>query len=266
MSHIYLATLGQRPEVITIALDWLKLRYPITGVALIHTDPVASPIATAFNQIRPVLDSYQPKTSIHYREVRRSNGQPLTDIEDTLTAESYYRAVITILSEFKQTGNTLHLMIAGGRKAMSVYAMLAASTLFGVQDKVWTLLSEPELIQRRGVYHLGQGEQDKIQMVALPMLPTRLAPGADALEMSERRRNPRADFLAKLSQREGEVAEALAQLPYATNRELSKHLGKAQSTVESQLESIYRKMVGFYDGGENVMHKRKALIDLLRGE
>jgi hypothetical protein len=74
---------------------------------------------------------------------------------------------------------------------------------------------------------LRTGERDKIQMVALPMLPVRLAPGADPLLVSQRRSTPRADFLAKLSQREGEVAEALAQLPYVTNRELAEHLGKS---------------------------------------
>jgi len=266
LSHIYLATLGQRPEVITIALDWLLMRYPITTVVVLHTDPVSSAIASAFNQLRPQLEKYSPAITCEYHEIKREDGQRLADISDTLTAESYYRAVVRCLIDYKQRGNTLHLMVAGGRKAMSAYALLAATTLFDAQDKVWTLLSEPELIEKRGVFHLSEAHRDKIQMVALPIQPARLAPGVDALEMSERRKNPRSDFLAKLTPQQRKVAEILMQTPASSNQDIAEQLNRTQSTIQKHLEAIYDKMVGFYDGGESVQHRRNALIALLRGD
>lgn len=266
MSHVYLATLGQRPEVITLALDGLlRMGYPIGTAVVLHTDPIGSPIASALESLRPVLAGYQPSITPLYREVMCPDGQPLHDITDTLSADSYHRALIHIFAEFKASTSALHLLVAGGRKAMSIYAMLAASVVFGAQDRVWTLLSEPELVARRGEFHLRAGDYDKIQMVALPMLTARLVPGADPIDAYERRADPRTDFLTKLSPAETAIAEALIQSPSATNAELAARLGKSQSTVEKQLESIYAKMVGFYDGGESVVHKRAVLVNLLRG-
>lgn len=266
MAHIYLATLGQRPEIVTIALDWLLPRYPITTVVILHTDPVGSPIASAFNQLRPQLEKYSPSLTITPHEIKGESGEHLTDISDTFSAESYYRAMIRCLSAYKHGRNTLHLMMGGGRKAMSAYAVLAATTLFDAQDKVWALLSEPELIQKRGQFHLNDADHDKIQMVALPIQPTRLAPGADALAMSAQRQHPRTHFLAKLTRKQREIAELLTRHPTASNYEIAAQLKRAQSTVEKHLEAIYDKMVGFYDGGESVQHRRNALIALLRGD
>jgi CRISPR-associated protein Csx14 len=267
MSHVYLATLGQRPEVITLALDGLlRMGYPIGAAVILHTDPIGSAITSALDSLRPVLAEYQPSITPIYRQVMRADGQPLRDITDTLSADSYHRALIHIFAEFKASASVLHLLVAGGRKAMSIYAMLAASVVFGTQDRVWTLLSEPELVARRGEYHLRAGDHNKIQMVALPILTARLAPGVDPLDAYERRADPRTDFLAKLSPAERAIAEALIQSPTNSNAELAARLGKSQSTVEKQLESIYAKMAGFYDGGESVVHKRAALVMLLRGD
>lgn len=266
MSHIYLATLGQRPEVITLALDGLlRMGYPIGAAVILHTHPVASPITEALDSLCPVLAEYQASITPIYREVKRADGHPLHDITDTLSADSYHRALIQIFAEFKGSASVLHLLVAGGRKAMSIYAMLAASVVFGAQDRVWTLLSEPELVARRGEFHLRPGDHDKVQMVALPMLTARLAPGVDPIDAYERRADPRTEFLAKLSRAESVIAEALIQSPSASNAELAARLGKSQSTVEKQLEAIYAKMVGFYDGGERVVHKRAVLVNLLRG-
>lgn len=265
MPDIYLATLGQRSEIVTLALDsLLRMGYSIDKAVVLHTDPSAAPITESLNNLRPVLADYASAIQPIYREVKRADGHPIQDITDTLSADSYYRALIHILAEFKASGSALHLLVAGGRKAMSIYAMLAASVVFGASDRVWTLLSEPELVARRGEYHLRPGDYDKMQMVALPILTARLAPGANPLEAYERRIHPRTDFLAKLSPAERTITEVLTQSPSVSNAELAARLGKSQSTVEKQLESIYAKMVGFYDGGESVIHKRAALVELLR--
>lgn len=42
MGTVFLATLGQCPEAITLALDRLHERYQYADVILLHTDPQAS--------------------------------------------------------------------------------------------------------------------------------------------------------------------------------------------------------------------------------
>lgn len=71
-------------------------------------------------------------------------------------------------------------------------------------------------------------------------------------------------FLAKLTPAEREVAELLRRNPYASNEQLGKIGHKSGRTVETQLASIYNKLIGFLDFGETINDKRQALLDILR--
>ena len=103
-----------------------------------------------------------------------------------------------------------------------------------------------------------------VQLVRLPVLPSRLAPGADPHLLPERRRSNLSDFLQKLSLKEREVVEALQQSPGITNEQIAKRLGKSRSTVESQFERVYDKLVGFLDLSDTVPStRRQLLINLL---
>ncbi len=57
MPHVLLATLGQRPETITIALDLLPDRYPIETVVVVHTEPNVSGIHAAIKTLQGVMTS-----------------------------------------------------------------------------------------------------------------------------------------------------------------------------------------------------------------
>lgn len=265
MSDIFFATLGQRPEAITLALDELLRRgTPIDRAVIIHTDAVASGIRDAYNTIRPILRHDYPAIVTTYEEVRFPDGRPLLDVTDQLSADAYYTAVLQTLINNADPAGHCHLLVAGGRKAMSIYAMLAASLLFRDNDRVWTILSEQVLVDQRGVFHVSSADQHRVQLVRLPVLPSRLAPGADPHLLPERRRSNRADFLSRLSDAERTLVEALAQSPRATNAQIAERLGKARATVETQLESIYAKLHGFLDLSDTVpFSKRQMLISLL---
>ncbi|NOG51815.1 MAG: hypothetical protein HND48_22070 [Chloroflexi bacterium] len=79
------------------------------------------------------------------------------------SADAYYSAILQTLGEYADPAGHCHLLVAGGRKAMSIYAMLAASLLFRSGDRVWTLLSDEELTSRRGVFHIAPAEQHRVQ-------------------------------------------------------------------------------------------------------
>lgn len=267
MPDVFFATLGQRPEVITIALDVLLQRAcPIDRCVIIHTDAVASGISEALAAIKPVLKSYFPTVRPYYKEVCFQNGRPLQDVTDQMSADIYYSTIIDTLQEYADPAGRCHMLVAGGRKAMSIYAMLAASILFRSNDSVWTLLSDPPLVERRGVFHVSPAEQHRVQLVRLPVLPSRLAPGADPHRLTERRSSNLGDFLQKLTPKEREVVEAVKQSPGITNEQIAERLGKSRSTVESQLEKVYDKLVGFFDLSDTVPSSKRQLLAQLLNE
>ncbi len=267
MGYAFIATLGQRPEAITVAFDRLTEQYHYDLLAVLHTEPHTSGIAQAFADLCAVCDRDYPRLQTRFHEITYSDGSPLIDIEDRQSAEAYHRAALHVLYQYRREGYRLHLMIAGGRKAMSIYAMLAASLIFEPpHDRVWTVLSPESMMAQPGQFHIPAGMRDQVQLVDLPLRPARVAPGTDVEALLERPSSRSQSFLDKLTEAERELAKLLMENPYATNEELAKIAGKARRTIGNQLASMYDKMIGFLEFGEDIYNKRQALLDVLRGE
>jgi CRISPR-associated protein (TIGR02584 family) len=269
---VFIATLGQRAEAITVALDRLLEQYKYVQACIIHTQPQLSGIGEALTGLHLVLDKDYPDLHITYHELLQRHGTPLIDIIDRESAMEYHRAVLTVLSKCKTDGYTVHLLIAGGRKAMSVYATLAASLVFGARDRVWTVLSPDEMLSHRGMYHIPPGLKDQVQVIDLPLIPARIVPGSDPSvlledpeEVIHQRQDIRADFLRRLSKQERVLAKTLEEHPYATNEELANMLNKSPRTVENQFRAVYAKLVGYLDFTDELGRKRQALLDILQG-
>lgn len=272
MAHIFLATLGVRPEAITIALDLLRDRYPFTEAVIIHTDPQRPPIADAYSDVLSVLRQDYDRLHVRAHEIRRSNGSPMLDITDQDGAMDYFRSVYSLLAQYKSQLHTLHLMIASGRKAMSVYCTVAAALVFGSADRLWTVLSPDELVEQRGIFHIPPEMRAGVQVVELPLLPARVIPGslpADLLArpelLFERRGGLRDGFINLLTPQERILAETLAQNRYSSNEKIAALLNKSLRTVENQLYAIYDKMNSYFDFAEQINDKRQALIDIMLG-
>ena len=272
MPHLFLATLGQRPEAVTVGLDALRERYTFEEIVILHTHAHDSGIAEAWSTLRDVLRRDYPDERTRGYELTTAEQAPILDVTDTASANAYYESMLRVLGRYKLDGFTLHLLVAGGRKAMSIYATLAASLVFGRHDMLWTVLSSPWMVKQRGMFHAPPGRAHEVSLVSLPVLPSRVAPGADAsdflqdpLAYLERRRDMRAEFLARLTSVQREVAETLARHPYATNAELADQLGRSRRTVENHLSRSYAKMVRFFDFGESVQNQRQVLIDVMEG-
>lgn len=265
MPTLYIATLGQRPEAITVAFDRLHEQYRYEGLAVLHTEPTVSGIAQAFGDLRAVCERDYAALYRSFHEITYPNNAPLIDIEDQRSAEAYYRGVLRVLYDYKREGWLLHLMIAGGRKAMSIYAMLAASALFEPpHDRVWTVLSPDSMLAKPGQFHIPAGLRDQVQLVELPLRPARVAPGTAVEALLERPTSRLDAFLAKLTPAEQDVVELLRRNPYASNEQLGKIGHKSGRTIENQLGGIYDKLVGFLDFGESITNKRQALLDILQ--
>jgi CRISPR-associated Csx14 family protein len=270
MTAHFLATLGQRPEIVTLALDLLREREDISSVAVIHTDVQTSGVGEAVSALKPVLAQEYSSLSVRFHEVVRANGVPLADMTDYAAAMDYFTGVYNVLRDYKQKGTRLHFLVSGGRKAMSIYATLAAALVFRQHDRLWTLLSPEALVRQTGQFHAPRGWRERVHLVEMPLLPARtatlLADTEDnPLRLVERLRDKRAHFLAKLQPAQRLLAELLAQHPDATDSELARMLHQSTRTVEGQLRRIYPVMIGYIDNGERIRHKRQALIDFLLG-
>ncbi|MCS7071202.1 MAG: CRISPR-associated ring nuclease [Anaerolinea sp.] len=267
MPPVYIATLGMRPEAITVAFDLLHAQYHYERIVILHTDPVHSEIANARIQLEKVLQTDYPGIPAEFHEIRYPNGAPLIDIVDQTSAEAYYRAVLVTLHTFRSQLRTQHLMIAGGRKAMSTYATLAAALLFEPpHDRVWTVLSPDSMVANPGQFHIPPGLRDQVQLVELPLRPARVAPNTPIETLLQPPPSRRDAFLAKLTPAERDVVELLRRNPYETNARLAKIANKSERTIENQLRVIYDKLMSFLEFGENIHDKRQVLLDVVRGE
>ncbi|PJF31864.1 MAG: hypothetical protein CUN51_02670 [Candidatus Thermofonsia Clade 1 bacterium] len=271
MRYIHLATIGQRPQAITVALDNLRLRYAYEQIGLLHTDSVRSGIAESLRELRAELARAYPELPVRLHEVRALDGSPLLDIEDESAAEAYFYGVLDALLHYKQSGYNVHLMIAGGRKAMSVYAVYAASLLLDEHDAVWTVLTPQDIIQR-GAWHVSPVERERIQVTLMPFLPSRFAPTTlealtrdDIIEYLKRRLNRKEMLLSRLTDTQRRVANVLALHDDYSNAQIADLLSLSERTVQRHLQDIYERMRDIFDFGDRIGDPRLALIKIMKG-
>ncbi|MBN8638409.1 MAG: hypothetical protein J0M07_24060 [Anaerolineae bacterium] len=269
MPNLFFATLGQRPEAITIAYDRLCERYTFEQMIILATDRRESGIADAAAALERVCRRDYPDLPLLWRDLTFDDDLPLLDIHDASSALAYYRAVYGALAEWKQERYTLHMLISGGRKAMSVYATLAAGLVFGTSDHLWTVLSAPPVL-KPGMFHIPAHMRDQVQVVELPLLTARVIPGSvpaaqlDFDLVMRQRTQARDKFLTLLTDSERAIAQILAQDRYVLNQQVADTLHVSRRTVESHLLNMYTKLASFVDFGDQIQNKRQALIDFLR--
>ncbi|MFQ3534772.1 MAG: CRISPR-associated ring nuclease [Aggregatilineales bacterium] len=271
MRHIYLATIGQRPQAVTVAFDDLHLRYNYERIGLLHTDPVHSGIAEALRALRAELGRAYSQLPVDLHEVRNLDGSSLLDIEDESAAEAYFYGVLDALLHYKQSGYSVHLMVAGGRKAMSVYAVYAASLLLDEHDAVWTVLTPQDIMERR-VWHVPPHERNRIQVTLMPFLPSRFAPTTletltrqDIIEHIKKRLNRRELLLSRLTDAQRRVANVLALHDEYSDAQIAQLLSLSERTVQRHLQDIYNRMRDVFDFGDRIRDQRLALIKIMKG-
>lgn len=200
--HVYIATLGNAPQVVTLALDILLPQYPFVEVCVIHTDdrateklpkmkfstmhetvqqldkeflnrkPVAAPPGEqAWRADYKANNQYYQFT---YRRVliareEQEPGQlatavPVKDVETEANSQAAFRTIFRTVQRYKEQRAIIHFNLAGGRKSMSVFAMCAAQILFAPGDKLWHLVSQNEFMNTRGMHDTS----DASRLVPIP--------------------------------------------------------------------------------------------------
>ncbi|NWJ97167.1 MAG: hypothetical protein HXX20_15390 [Chloroflexi bacterium] len=271
MPYIYLATIGQRPQAVTVAFDRLKERYHYERIGLLHTDPVRSGIAAPLRELSDQICRAYPEIAVDKHEIKDLNGHSLLDIEDDTSAEAYFYGIIDALLGYKQQGYNIHLMVAGGRKAMSVYAVYAASLLLDEFDGVWTVLTPRDLMES-GAYHVKPSECERVKLTHLPFLPSRFAPNTlealtrkDIIEHLDQRKNRKEILMARLTPSQRRIANTLALHDDFTDDQIADLLVLSVRTVQRHLQDIYNTMRTVFDFGDKIRDVRLALIKIMKG-
>lgn len=265
---ILIATLGEQPQVVTLALDLLQAQgEKVEEVWLVHTWGPGGGKPAAVVRLQEEAAYYGPAVAFHFHPIQAENQAP-TDILSEADASAAFTTLYQVLKGAKRQRKQVHLSLAGGRKVMSAYALAAAQMLFDAADRCWHLISEGPLLQE-GRMHPRPG--DRVQLVPVPVLrwsavspvftalaqyddPWAAVQAQNAWLDQEARQRARA-FLDSLTSSEREVAELLAAEGLG-NAALAARLHRSEKTIANQLSSIYRK----YHQARGVSGSRSALI------
>lgn len=248
MNEVLIATLGTEAQVVTLSLLELeRLGYSVQEVVVLHTASQDPKIIESLTRLRAAFESDEMLQRYRYRfEELQGRRGPIEDVTTAEESEDTFEDIFRLVRRYKLDGCRVHLNIAGGRKPMSIYGMVTAQMLFDEDDKLWHLVSNPQLVQSRRLFPQAG---DEYQLVPVPVIrasdrPDLLRQFQNAQEAVREQEALRRDmeielFLAKLTKTQREVARLLAQgLP---NEAIAAELTNAPSTISTHLTNIYGK-------------------------
>jgi CRISPR-associated Csx14 family protein len=268
------ATLGSKPQIITLALDCLRAqRVEPREVVILHTRRERPETAAALAALVTDFARHFPAIALRPMELSR-DGVPLADVTAPDEVEAAFRALYAEVRATKLAERQVHLLIAGGRRTLSVFGMAVAQMLFDDQDRLWHLSSHPAL-EESGRLHAAPGEWARL--IPIPVVAWgQLSPVFDALrdeddpqQAAERLRQlrlrdqwdqARIFVLTKLSAAERRVVEPLVR-DGLSNDELGARLCLSERTVEQHLRAAFAAAA---DHWELPSMNRTQLVALLR--
>lgn len=238
-THVFVATLGSQPQIITLMLDRLLPQYPVTVVHAVHTHSDAYRQATSMLRQEFLRGQYNDKpcalnfTSIRYHD------QPVSslDSEDALyAARDTFERLFAI---YKEKHNVIHLCLTGGPRLLGHIALSAAQEMFDSVDRVWHLYSsEPvrESSQNGRQMHFSLSED--IRAIKVPFL--RIKHQIDRSPFENRVERERCmDVWKILGDRPRKVLRCM--LDRLSSQDIANVLSIDVKTVSSHKSTIFKK-------------------------
>lgn len=258
-----IATLGSEPQVITAGIDLLLNQgVNIQRVDVLHTSALPdSPIHEAVVKLSQACKDYPPPLCERfYFHPVVVNGIPVADVESASASEAVFRLLYICVWEAKQRGDLIHLLIAGGRKTMSIYGMVAAQMLFDESDHLWHLFSEGDFLTSKRM-HPQPG--DHVELSEIPVIRwSEISPVVGALrsikdavtalntirsfQIERRIREVERFIESQLTRAERRVVACLLEEGEG-DEEIAERLNLSPRTVEQHLRSVYAKAQTFWE-------------------
>lgn len=272
---ILIATLGSEPQVVTAGLDLLLARgVAIQRVEVVHTLAPGTPIEDALARLKAAQVDYTHSHIPFVFFCLEENGKPFADTESRAAGEAVLRVIYQRVAHAKANGESVHLLIAGGRKTMSIFGMVAAQMLFDEEDGLWHLYSAGDFLTSKRL-HPQPG--DEVQLAPIPVVrwgelspawlnlrgiadPWAALAAIRRLQLERRREDIHGFVMGTLTPAERQVVETLVITGWS-DREIAAHLHLSPRTVEQHLRSAYGKAAAHW-GMESV--NRTQLVALLQ--
>jgi CRISPR-associated protein (TIGR02584 family) len=285
--EVLIATLGDRPAVVTTTLDLLLAEgYPIREVVVIHTSSSVDELSgrelhngaaqsgTAIERLDaefPGGDTYlynsRPRPCAYRRIPLTLDDRLLCDIDTPDAAAATFRTMYQALLHYKNLSQVVHIGVGGGRKTMMGYAMVSATVLFDYFDRMWYLHSSPAFDRSDRMHPIGDADA---MLMPLPLVPHGLgflAPVRKTMasgdptqaieqmhdEMARRREEQCLNFINQgLTHEERRLVktmlrELLVHRISPTVNWLARQLYLSDNTVRKRLSEIYAKMTTHFD-------------------
>lgn len=269
-TEILIATLGVSPQIVTITLDLLKKQNSdIQNIVSIYTNAIE--VKKSLNCLDQELQRLE--ISHHPVLITGSNG-PVDDFWTEADVNAFLQTIYREIKSYKQAGQLIHLMIAGGRKVMSAYALVAAQLLFDEDDRCWHLFSDFWQPGGDAKMHLEPG--DRSILVPIPVLrwppmatvTVDLAFSDDPIQVINHRQELQQQdsdlrikaFLRGLRPAQRAVARLLAE--GLDNQSISDRRGTTPSTVTKQISAIFTEWRIFFNQPEKTPVRDKIVATL----
>ena len=124
-STMMISTLGTEAQVITAALDLLiKQGEKINELEVLHSTAPGTLIEAAVKQLATVRQTrFYPDLTLTLIPFKNQQGDALPDIETPADGQDGFRGLYQRVRLAKQAGKRVHLLVAGGRKLLSIYGI-----------------------------------------------------------------------------------------------------------------------------------------------
>ncbi|NSW52340.1 MAG: hypothetical protein HPY85_07540 [Anaerolineae bacterium] len=263
--------------MITSTVDLLiRTGQQIKCLVVFHTDAGLDPIANSLVRLKAEIDSgVYAGLQVVYEEIVDHLGHPLSDFDDTTGTESFFRMFYRVLWRLKQQNARVHICASGGRKTMSIYAMVAAQLLFDEDDRFWHLFSGGNFLKEK---RLHPQLEDLAELIEVPVIHWGLlSPVVSTLrkvedpyqaiaairELQLRQKWSLADQFVQnqLTPAQRSVVALLVR-EGLSDQQIADRLVLSARTIERHLGDAYQRATDFWGFRERV--SRSQLITLLQ--
>lgn len=256
-SAIMIATLGTEPQVVTAAFDLLLLtNKEIQQVVVLYTTSQLKPVEI----LKHEFGELYPQIEVNFLLIQSGEGEPIKDVNTPREIEAAFKTIYQAVWRAKQAENCVNLLFAGGRKTLTVYAMVTAQLLFDEYDHLWHLYSAGDFLSSKRM-HPTIG--DDVHLIPIPViLREEISPAfthlrqiedpylalqcLKDLELNQRIESSQQFVNEKLTPAEERVVILLVR-EGLSDIEIGERLFISPRTVEQHLRSAYGKAAEFWE-------------------